>query len=68
MLVLVLLGMMAGRHLLRADRREGHRELAHRRAGGVQRKPKYAAPLGALGAAAMTVGVGIFVVGVLQAL
>jgi hypothetical protein len=31
-------------------------------------KPKYAAPLGALGAAAMTVGVGIFVVGVLQAL
>jgi hypothetical protein len=31
-------------------------------------KPKYAAPLGAAGAAAMTVGVGIFVVGILTAL
>ena len=31
-------------------------------------KPKYAAPLGALGAATMTAGVGIFVVGVLTAL
>jgi len=31
-------------------------------------KPKTAAPLGALGAASMTVGVGIFVVGVLKAL
>ena len=31
-------------------------------------KPKYAAPLGALGALGETVGVGIFVTGVLQAL
>jgi hypothetical protein len=50
-----------------ADCREGHVEMAHWRAGRVHRKSK-ATPLGALAAVPETIGIGIFVAGVLTAL
>jgi hypothetical protein len=42
-------GGLAGRRLLRADRREGHAELAHRGEGRIRRKSQVRRPAGSTG-------------------